>query len=129
MQLSFQGDCPLMLGSVPLMVGSGRNNGNATAYPLFSKKQSKGEVKGNTATQKLPKKKKKKKKTDYVQISPNVLIVIGPIIIMKKSILCLVPEIPHLHYLLEEPSKKHLKLMMSVVCALEKHPLQTGGKG
>lgn len=69
MQLSFQGDCPLMLGSVPLMVGSGRNNGNATAYPLFSKKQSKGEVKGNTATQKLPKKKKKKEED---RLCPNI---------------------------------------------------------
>lgn len=97
------------------------------SLPIILKSSRKEEgIKGNTATQKLPKKKKKK---DYVQISPNVLIFIGPIIIIKKSILCLVPEILPLHYLLEKTSKKHSKLMMSVVCALEKHPLQTGGKG
>lgn len=43
--LSFQGECPLMPGSVPLTAGSGRHNGKTTtASPLlFSKKQSKGE--------------------------------------------------------------------------------------
>lgn len=65
---------------VPLMVGSGLNNGATAACTLiFSKKQSKEEIKRETTTWKSPKKKKK----NHVPISPNVLIFFRPIIIKK----------------------------------------------
>lgn len=42
--------------------------------------------------------------------------------------MCLVPEILRFHYLLEKPSKKPSKLMMSVVCSLVENILSKQGE-
>lgn len=95
---------------VPLMVGSGLNNGATAACTLiFSKKQSKEEIKRETTTWKSPKKKKEKscpnlsKCIDILQANNN-----------KKSITSLVPEILYFHYCW----KIHLKSTWSWWCML-----------
>lgn len=109
----------------PLDVGPGLNNRATTAYTLiFSNKQTKKEIKGETTTWKLPREEKKKKSCPNLSKCIDILQTDNN----KESITCLVPEILHFHYCW----KSHLKSTWSWWCMLftllKKHPLQIGGK-
>lgn len=71
----------------------------------------------------------KKKKKDYVQISPNALLVIRPGMVIKKHTACFVPEILRFHYSPEKPSKKALEVD-GACCLLswKKHILSKQGE-